>query len=133
MIPMSSEPRREFWEGPFFRHEGMIGTLCLACGDFCHGRFKLACAVEVPKQDDFLEVVALAEAEHAVACPGRLIFREAKISKYVERSRLDISFGKTDEPHIFVVSDNRAGGHYEALTTYEPCECSAKKIEAIHE
>jgi hypothetical protein len=119
---MSSEPRREFWEGPFFRHEGTIGTLCLACGNFCHGKFKLACAVEEPKQDDFLEVVSLAEAEHAVACPGRLIFQAVKISKYVERSAsTDLGYGRgSDVPRIFVASEERGEpGHYEDLTTYE--------------
>lgn len=121
---LGSELAPKFWEGRFFRHEGTIASKCAKCGEDGLGSFKLACPSEDPRTVDYVEVLALAESEHAVRCSGSLIFQSVHRTKYVEYSRADVSFDKLGTPQLFVASkEMRAGtvGTYEDLTIYRPC------------
>ena len=115
---LGPEEARKFWEDRFFRHEGTIAWRCAKCGASGLGAFKLASPREDPKPNDYVDVLALAEAEHSVSCNGSLIFESVHRTKYVEYSRVDVAFDKLGTPQLF----NAQTKKYDDLTTYQPNE-----------
>lgn len=117
---LGPDPRRQVWEGPFVRHEGTIKWCCLRCGEEGSGSFKTVTGREEIYKNDLDDVLALAEAEHALRCSGSVSLVGFRRSKYVQYSRADVSFGTDGIPKLFMGSAERWGpGRYEDLTIYE--------------
>lgn len=115
---MGPEEPAKFWEGRFFRHEGTINWKCMKCGADALGFFKMASPKEDLQPWDYVDVLCLAEAEHAVQCSGSPIFKSVHRTKYVEYSRADVSFDKIGTPQLFDAATRK----YSDLTTYQPRE-----------
>jgi hypothetical protein len=107
------------WEGPFCRHEGQISWRCGGCHEEGSGSFKTVTRGEDLLKGDLDEVLAMAEADHAVRCSGSLSLQRFHTKRYVQYSRADIGFNG-DVPQLFIVSGQKSKpGRYEDLTTYE--------------
>jgi hypothetical protein len=119
---MGREEAPKLWEGRFFRHEGTISWRCDKCGEDGLGTFKLASPSENPKPSDYIDVLCLAETEHAVRCSGSPIFKSVHRTKYVEYSRADVSFDEIGTPQLFDAATRKYGD----LTTYQPLEVTKK-------
>ena len=68
-----------------FAHDGTLDWSCSECGK--EGSFafnSLETVSENPSQDDYIIVIARAEAEHATECRGALNFEGAFRNRYVE-------------------------------------------------
>lgn len=68
-----------------FLHDGRILWSCVTCrqeGSFSFD--ELETEKEKPTSDDYIVVIARAEAEHATRCRGRLEFEGAFRHRYVE-------------------------------------------------
>lgn len=75
-----------------FTHDGFIEWSCSSCEEAGTFRFDgLETAGEDPTKDDYIIVLARAEAEHAVKCSGRLELEGGFRHRYVERPEGDRS------------------------------------------